>query len=151
MAWILPDNARSVARCKYSKAALPNIGTTRPLRRTRGSILCKSRTSMTPWLNLALFTLFISSTLISVVIVLRASRMVAASPITRGLHSWCTSGKERAMAMISGPIPAASPMVMPTIGLPEITLEKLLQPLLNSYSQFVLGDKLFSFFYPIKN
>ncbi len=45
-----------------------------------------------------------------------ASRRRSASPITSGLQKACTPGTASAFMMISGPMPAASPMVMAMVG-----------------------------------
>ena len=42
--------------------------------------------------------------------------MMLGSPMTRGRQRWRVCGRERAMAMISGPMPAGSPMLMPMMG-----------------------------------
>ena len=42
--------------------------------------------------------------------------MIAASPMTTGRHVAVTSGRASALAVISGPTPAGSPMVMPSTG-----------------------------------
>src|SRR5216684_8017453 len=47
---------------------------------------------------------------------LPALRRRAASPMTSGRQIWCTSSAASAFMMISGPMPAASPMVIPTMG-----------------------------------
>ena len=50
-----------------------------------------------------------------------AARMAAALPTTNGLHLSYTLASRRAFTVTSGPIPAGSPMVMATNGLPIST------------------------------
>ena len=71
---------------------------------------------MVPWMKRASATLAMGASRRESLVIRRASAMQFRSPMTKGRALAYTEGSARALAAISGPMLAGSPMVMPRIG-----------------------------------
>src|SRR3954449_7290252 len=116
MASISFARASETAFSMYSKAALPLAGSILPRVRLASGRFARSSTQIARSSSLAGSTLPIASTGRSVPTIRAASAMTLASPMTTARVLARTSSRASAIAIISGPTPAASPIVMPTIG-----------------------------------
>ena len=76
----------------------------------------RSMVSMVPWRKAASDGSRTVFTFAEAFAICAAFCMRRASPMTMGRQNPYTSGRSRAFAMTSGPMPAASPMVIPMMG-----------------------------------
>src|SRR3989338_8735693 len=130
MASISQFLASWVAFSIYSKAALPAALETWPVLILPGSAFSRSRTLIVPGLKTAssIFLIELIS-MPSIFEIFKPWRRPRLSPMTTQLATACTAEAESALAQISGPIPAGSPMVTPMTGLSIITDPPLPHPL----------------------
>src|SRR5574341_184226 len=114
--WISFAWAIWMPRSMYSTDALPHMALTLPYWSWVMSTLPRSRTSTAPGVKRASDTLLMGAMVSGRFVIRRASVMEFRSPMTKGRVLAYTDGSARALAAISGPMLAGSPMVMPRMG-----------------------------------
>lgn len=129
-----PSMASSITFSTYRNAASPHMADTCP--RTSSSMETRpmSSTSMVPWVKTASLTSFTARTFISSwPAIFSAASRTQASPTTMGLHSSYMDWSASAFTVISGPILAGSPMVIPIIFLSSTLTHLYFMQIRNKY------------------
>ena len=122
----LPSMARPTAFSIYSYAALPHIAETFPYANFSGSIFRRSITSITPDVYSPSEGSSISCSFWSVPQILTASASIPLSPVTTQRAVSMIFSSARAFTVISGPIPAGSPIGITMTGLSSVIMHHFL-------------------------